>query len=139
MEVRAIIEPHIAFLAARNATDRDIEEIWATIGELEGFFKAKTRFRANDENFHKALAAAAKNPFLSVFQAALVNVLFKFIYDIVWPEDHKGSILTYHRRIAEKVSMRDPEGAMQAMVEHLADMERILDQVPGNKSRPWLR
>jgi DNA-binding FadR family transcriptional regulator len=139
IEVRGMIEPQIAFLAARNATDADIENIWATIRELEHSFKVKSKFKGTDENFHKALAAAARNPLLSVFQAALINVLFKFIYDIVWQEEHKGNILLHHRRIAEKVMERHPEGAMQAMVEHLADMQRILSQCPVTKTHPWIK
>lgn len=139
IEVRSMIEPQIAFLAAKNATEADIENIWATIRELEHFFRVKSKFKGTDENFHKALAAAARNPLLSVFQAALVNVLFKFIYDIVWQEEHKGNILLHHRRIAEKVNERDPEGAMQAMVEHLADMQKILSQCPETKTHPWIK
>ena len=76
---------------------------------------------------------------MSLFQGALIDVLFKFIYDIVWQEDHKGNILLHHRRIAEKVSERDPEGAMQAMVEHLADMRRILSQCPVTKVHTWFK
>jgi GntR family transcriptional repressor for pyruvate dehydrogenase complex len=139
IEVRSMIEPQIAYLAAKNVTGRDVENIWGTIDELEHFFRIKTKFKGTDENFHKALAAAAKNPLLSIFQAALIDVLFKFIYDIVWQEEHKRSILFHHRRIAERVDAKDPEGAMQAMVNHLADMQDILSQCPETKARAWIR
>lgn len=137
IEVRTIIEPRIAFLAAKNANAEDVEKILATLRELEHFFKVKTKFKSTDENFHKALAAAARNPLLSVFQSALIDVLFKFIYDVVWQEEHKGSILLHHRRIAEKVGKRDPEGAMQAMADHLDDMQRILAQCPETEFHAW--
>lgn len=139
VEVRGIIEPRIAFLAAKNATDEDVENIRATLWELEHFFKVKTKFKSTDENFHKALAAAAGNPLLSVFQAALIDVLFKFIYDVVWQEEHKGNILVHHRRIAEKVGSRDSEGAMQAMVDHLDDMQRILAHCPETRIHTWIK
>jgi len=139
IEVREMIEPRVAFLAAKNATDEDIENIQATLRELEHFFEVKTKFKGTDENFHKALAAAAGNPLLSVFQEALIDVLFKFIYDIVWREEHKESILLHHRVIAEKVGKRDPEAAMQAMVDHLDDMQRILAQCPETKIHTWIK
>ena len=137
IEVREIIEPQIAYLAAENATERDIEKIWETITELEHFFKVKRKFQSSDENFHRALAAAAKNPLLSIFQASLIDVLFKFIYHINWQEDHKKNILFHHRKIAEIVAQKYPERAMEAMKEHLADMQSILFSSPVSKDLKW--
>jgi GntR family transcriptional repressor for pyruvate dehydrogenase complex len=139
IEVRDVIEPQITYLAAKNATEEDIATIWATIEELERFFEVKKRFKSHDENFHKALAVAAKNPLLIIFQASLIDILFKFIYNLSWPEDHKRSILFHHRNIAEKVKEKDPESAMQAMVDHLADMRRILGQPAATKTLDWLK
>ena len=138
IEVRGIIEPQVAYNAAKNATDEDIRSIWATIRELENFFKVKTKFQSSDENFHRALAEAAKNPLLSVFQAALIDILFKFIYNVDWQEEYKKSILFHHTNIAKKVERKDPEAAMQAMIDHLSDMHRILSQSPVKKELGWL-
>lgn len=134
IEVREIIEPQVAYLAARNGTDEDISTIWATIVELERFFVVKKKFKSHDESFHRALAAAANNPLLSVFQSAMIDVLFKFLYDIMWEDEHKKSILSQHRSIAEKVEKRDAAGARQAMKDHLKDMRRILSLSPIKKS-----
>ena len=138
IEVRDILEPRIASAAAVNATDQDIKNIWETIAELEHFFGVKSKFKSSDENFHKALAAAAKNPLLSVFQSSLIDVLFRFIYHINWQEEHKKSILFHHRNIAENVARKDPEGARQAMVDHLADMRLILSRIPVTKDLKWI-
>ena len=138
IEVRNIIEPQIAYMAAKNATDQDIKRIWVTIEELEYFFKMKNKFQSSDENFHKALAAAAKNPLLSVFQASLIYILFKFIYHINWQEEHKKSILFQHRNIAEQVAQKNPESAREAMLEHLADMQHILSRIPVTKVLKWM-
>jgi GntR family transcriptional repressor for pyruvate dehydrogenase complex len=138
IEVRNIIEPQIAYMAAKNATDQDIKRIWVTIEELEYFFKIKNKFQSGDENFHKALSAAAKNPLLSVFQASLIYILFKFIYHINWQEEHKKSILMQHRNIAEQVAQKKPESAREAMLEHLRDMQHILSRVPVTKVLAWM-
>lgn len=122
IQMRGIIEPHVAYLAAKNAGPEDIRQIWATIQELDRSFQKKVTFQAQDERFHKALAAAAKNPLLTLFQASLIDLLFKFICSIAWNEGDKRSITRYHRLIAEKVEGHDPRGARQAMLEHLSDM-----------------
>lgn len=126
IEVRAMIEPEVAYMAAANATEEDVEAIWATIHELGGFFRIKSKFKSSDENFHRALAAATKNPLLSVFQSSLIDLLFKFVYDVTWKKEDKDTMLSQHRLIAERVTGKDPEGAREAMVEHIVGMERLL-------------
>ena len=130
IEVRGIIEPQIAYMAATDPMPHEIEDIWDTISELEQSFKTKTRFQGEDENFHKALAVAAKNPLLMVFQASLIDLLFKFISSIRWNEEDKRDMIIYHKEIAEKVEQKDPKGARKAMLEHLSDMRRILSRYP---------
>jgi GntR family transcriptional repressor for pyruvate dehydrogenase complex len=139
VQVRFIIEPEVAYLAAKNATDDDIQAIWAAVEELGQFFAAKSQFKSTDENFHKALAVAAKNPLLAVFQASLIDLLFQFIYDVVWQEEHKGSIFHYHKTIAKKVEERDPVGARQAMISHLEDMQHILSTCPVKDVLKWIK
>lgn len=139
IEMRAIIEPQIAYMAASKATREDIEKIWETISELEHFFKTKTQFQSTDENFHRALAAAAKNPLLRVFQVSLIDVLFRFIYHVRWQEEDKRSMLSHHRKIAEKVANKDPEGAREAMIEHLKDMQSILSRLPLGQVLKWIK
>lgn len=136
-QVRFIIEPEVACLAARNATYEDIQAIWAAVEELGHFFARKSKFKSTDENFHKALAAAAKNPLLAVFQASLIDVLFKFLYDVVWKEKHKLSIFQHHKTIAKKIEEKDPVGARQAMISHLEDMQDILSTLPVTDVLKW--
>ena len=76
-----------------------------------------------------------------MFQASFIDVLFKFIYNINWQEEHKKNILFHHRRIAEEVAKRNPEGARETMLEHLEDMQRIriLSKVPVTKGHKWIK
>lgn len=139
IEVRLIIEPQIAYLAAQNAGKQEIESIWGTVRELEQLFKKRDVFHSSDENFHKALARATKNPMLSVIQASLIDVLFKFIHKVTWNEEHKRNILRHHTNIAEKVGEHSPEAAREAMIIHLSDMKRIISQLPMTRSTKWFR
>lgn len=130
LEVRGILEPHIAYLAAVDPAPEQVRDIWASIEELEESFASKSTFQSRDENFHKALADAANNPLLSVFQASLVELLFKFISRIRWSEEDKRNITYHHRKIAEQVERKDPRGARRAMVEHIRDMRSVLSRYP---------
>ncbi len=130
LEVRGILEPHIAYLAAVDPAPEQIRNIWASIEELEESFASKSTFQSRDENFHRALADAAHNPLLSVFQASLVELLFKFISSIRWSEEDKRNITYHHRKIAEQVERKDPRGARRAMVEHIREMRSVLSRYP---------
>jgi len=128
MEVRGILEPQIASLAAVDPSPRQVRDIWNSIKELEASFSAKSTFRSRDENFHKALAAAANNPLLSVFQASIFDLLFSSISSIRWTEDDKRNIAHHHRNIAQYVENKDPRNARKAMIKHLEDMRSILSR-----------
>lgn len=126
LEVRGILEPQIAYLAAVDPNPDQIQDIWDSIEELEASFASKRTFQSRDENFHKALAVAANNPLLIVFQASLIELLFKFISTIEWTEEEKRNMTFHHRRIAEKVEQRDPKSARKAMIAHIQDMRSLL-------------
>jgi GntR family transcriptional repressor for pyruvate dehydrogenase complex len=130
LEVRGILEPHIAYLAAVDPTPAQIRQIRESIEELEESFASRSTFQSRDENFHKALADAADNPLLGVFQASLVELLFKFISRIRWSEEDKRNITFHHRKIAEQVERKAPREARRAMVEHIRDMRSLLSGYP---------
>jgi len=64
MEVRFAVEPHIAHLAVRNATPRDLERIAAALARIEAAGADAERFSRGDQGFHLALAEGTHNPFL---------------------------------------------------------------------------
>ncbi len=130
LEVRGILEPQIAYLAAVDPTPEQVQDIWGSIEALEESFASKSTFQSRDEHFHKALAAAAGNPLLGVFQASLIELLFKFISRIRWSGEDKRNIQFHHRKIAEQVERKDPKAARKAMTEHIRDMRSLLSRYP---------
>ncbi|WP_457551096.1 FadR/GntR family transcriptional regulator [Desulfobacula sp.] len=130
VDVRGIIEPSIAYFAAKNRTNEDMEKIWTSIADLEKSFNKKTTFQSKDEHFHRALADAAHNPLLSVFQTSLIDLLFKFISTIKWNDEEKASMTLYHKKIAKRVETQDASSARKIMVDHLYDMRQMLIRYP---------
>lgn len=87
----------------------------------------------------RALAVAAKNSLLRVFQVSLIDVLFQSIYNVRWQEEDKQSMLSHHGKIAERVANKDPEGAREAMIEHLKDMQSFFSCLPLGQALKWIK
>lgn len=124
VQLREMIEPQVAYLAAQKATPEDIMMIWAAINEPEEIDQNSTMFARKNECFHKALAKAAGNPILAIFQAAIIDIWFKFVHKIEWKDKEKKNILSNHTIIAKLIEVHDPAGAKNAMINHLEDMKK---------------
>ncbi len=138
IQMREIIEPQIAYLAAKEGSPQKTELIWNAINELEDAFQVREKFKSEDERFHKALADAAGNPILAIFQASIIDILFKFIHKISWKAEDKDNMLNHHRKIAERVEAKDAIGAKQAMIAHLEDMNVLLSKLPVDDVLKWI-
>lgn len=121
-EVRDLLEVRIAELAAERATAADltamqraVDEMDASIDELDGFLRA-------DLSFHMALAEATQNDILF----ALVGSLVEKFQDV---RRMGGSVRTgnvnaqlAHKAILDCVRRKDSVGAGKAMREHLQEV-----------------
>jgi DNA-binding FadR family transcriptional regulator len=127
MQVRLLIEPQIATLAARVATQADLDRI-AECLDAGGVCAADDfeGFESWDARLHRAIAQAAHNGLLM----NMFDVLNTARALPVWgtlkrrtssPERRHG----YHREHTAVVAAlrdRDPEGAAEAMRSHLEDV-----------------
>ncbi|PLX90512.1 MAG: FadR family transcriptional regulator [Desulfuromonas sp.] len=118
MELRLIIEPQAAALAAVRANDDDLLKIWddyARMGsDMENDEAASLNTDA-DIDFHKSVIKACGNLFLSQFGGAIQGALHHTIYLSNKVQiDHKTS-LECHRRVVDAIENRDPQNAYSAM------------------------
>ncbi|MBP8614124.1 MAG: FadR family transcriptional regulator [Firmicutes bacterium] len=116
---RRAIETETAYLAAQNATDKDLRNIETIIKEHEQLLTLGSSGVEKDVEFHRALAEAGKN---KVLLSAL---------DVIYHDPEVGRALEYirakigsrmvedHKRIFARVLERDDEGARQAMAFHI--------------------
>src|SRR4051794_34106957 len=64
-EVRVVLEPEAARLAAERATQADLDEIWALLEELESRRRRSDRVLIDlDERIHRTIYRSAHNDFL---------------------------------------------------------------------------
>jgi GntR family transcriptional repressor for pyruvate dehydrogenase complex len=118
-EVREILEPDIAALAATRADEENLAAMREAIVVMDTARQDADAFIEADLDFHLALAEAASNPLILSLIDSIVGLLreqrMRTFYVDGGPE--RGQY--HHKRILEAVEHRDSQGARDAMRAHL--------------------
>jgi len=118
-EVRQILEPEIATLAAQRATDKDILAMQTAVDVMEINLQNADAFIAADNDFHRALAEATHNMLILALLDSIVNLLSeqrKLIFSVDGGPE-RGQL--HHKHILNAIVHHDPEVAHKAMIAHL--------------------
>lgn len=126
-ELRLLIEPGLARLAAARATSDDIALMRQSISDFESSGKDTLKLVSSDLLFHRAIFQASKNgPATSVFHS-IHRAMSKMILVTSQLVDLEHT-LAFHKPILQAVEHRDGERAARLMAEHLADAAALLTQ-----------
>lgn len=116
MQIRLIIEPQIAALAAQNATTKDIEILGVLCDEIETLIHVGQDFMQKDMEFHSQLATCSRNMVMS----NLIPVICQGITVFSTMIEHEfEQTIKSHRKIFKSVSQGRAADAQQAMMFHL--------------------
>ena len=118
MELRLIIEPQAAALAAVRANDDDILKIrdnFSRMGPVRGDSERPVINTDADIDFHKSIIKACGNLFLSQFGGAIQSALHHTIYLSNKIHINHNTSLECHRRVIVAIENRDPQRAYAAM------------------------
>jgi GntR family transcriptional repressor for pyruvate dehydrogenase complex len=128
-QVRAVLEMATARLAAIHATDADLVNLEEDLRAMEATVTDHEAFAARDADFHRLLAVATHNRLLVLLLDSIRDLMQDYIRSTLPHVDVGGAVILKHVRILERVRAKDPEGARQAMREHLtsAPWEQSLD------------
>lgn len=114
-ELRGIVEPAAAALAAERRTDDEVADMDAALTEMGRRTLKTEEGRAADQRFHAAILAAARNEPLAVLAStvgAAVGWTTRFKQRVhARPRDP----IPDHRAVLEAIRAADPEGARTAM------------------------
>jgi GntR family transcriptional regulator, transcriptional repressor for pyruvate dehydrogenase complex len=119
VEVREIIEPGIAALAAVRATEEEITAMREAVRVMDTNLDEADAFIAADNDFHRALAKGTQNALILTLVDSIVDLLSeqrKQIFSLSGAPE-RGQI--HHKRILESVVQHDAEAAREAMRAHL--------------------
>ncbi|MBL8386553.1 MAG: FadR family transcriptional regulator [Burkholderiales bacterium] len=125
---RAVIEPQIAALAARNIRRDEIARVRATIAAMESEAAAGRIPIDADRDFHVHIAAASGNGVLATVVGQLFNgrqsPLFSRLAGFFENPKSWAAAIAEHKRVLAALEARDPQAAAQAMHEHLQHAHR---------------
>lgn len=119
VEVREILEPEIAALAAARVTKESLDELREAIKIMDSSKTDPDSFIEADLDFHLALGEAAANPLILSLIDSIVGVLREQRLSIFKVEGGPERGQYHHKRILEAIENHDPLGAREAMRAHL--------------------
>jgi len=127
--IRKIIEPHVAYLAAENATPQEIEELGRILNEQELCIGRGESVLETNSLFHNHLAGAAKNRVMERLLLALIDLLHQSREEY-FTEDERNKraqrSLEGHKKILTAIKQGDGDVALKLMLQHLEDIEGII-------------
>ncbi len=130
VDVRLMIEPAMAEMAARNATEEDIAKLKECCDLVENNILSDKSYIQEDINFHVCVAECSKNrvieqliPIIDTTVMMLINVTHKKL---------KKETIETHRAIVDAIAERDPIGAKTAMMMHITYNRNMIKKMMKN-------
>lgn len=128
-DARKIVEVGIIELAAQRITDEDVSELEANLQKSIAAMHDPEQFLFADIELHTLIARIARNPILlrfieSIHQLGLASRRRTGRLSGVTEQS-----IADHQRIVEALIARDPQAARDAMLSHLANVEKKLKQL----------
>lgn len=127
-EARMMIEPGIAKLAAKNASEEDIAELQNTCNEVALLIKQGKNYTQKDMAFHVKIAQSTGNLVVS----RVIPIICSGIETYTQATKHSaaGTAAITHQMIVDAICLRDEAGAFFAMERHLRDNRDTLLLLP---------
>lgn len=119
VEVREILEPEIAALAAAHATHQDIADLRRAVETMDAHLSDADAFITADNFFHQILARATQNALILTLMNPVMELLSEQRKQIFFVEGGPLRGQSHHKQLLDAVGRHDAESARQAMRVHL--------------------
>ena len=129
MEYRIMLESQIAYLAAKNMDDSNIEQLRLILEEMvENDGKDVQRLTQLDIKFHYTMAIGCNNRLLLNTMSALTTQIHRSAYSgyYVDPKVTIPHSIMYHKQIFEAIRDHNQKAARAATREHVKDIYLVL-------------
>lgn len=128
-EVRMIIEPEIAAMAAERANEEDIKAMEEAVLAVEELCKKQKPYVEQDVRFHEQIARSTSNVVIPNIISTIQSAIHVFM-DVTDTSLIDMTIET-HRKIFEAIKAHQPEEARAAMILHLQNNRDKIRTVSG--------
>jgi len=132
-EMRRMIEPDLAYLAAERATEEEIAMMEKVLTLQQEQIDRGDYETDVDRNFHYIMARAARNKALLRITDNIIDLLAESREQYLQVEGRPQKSVLRHREVLEAIRARDPERAEKCMLEHLVDIETSLFGTSGRR------
>lgn len=124
VEVREILEPEIAALAATRITDEYIASMHGAVKTMDTALDNVDVFVEADLDFHLSLAEGTQNPIIPILMDSIIDLLREQRRRIGLTKGGLQRGQVHHKKILDAVTRHDADAARQAMQDHLKQVRK---------------
>lgn len=124
-ELREILEPAVAGLAARRATAANLLQLREVLDRTTGETRADGSLECDIE-FHLLVARAAGNPLVSTLHTLMTEWTMDVRRHSHTTREGRRTSLDGHRAIYDAIERHDPDAAHRAMADHLGVVRGLI-------------
>ena len=127
LATRASIEPQVARLAARHATQEHVAMLYAMCDVMEQIDVAAAdagiTYNQQNVDFHVQLARVAQNPVMMILMELLVGAVWRHerTSNLIVSAERYARTASEHRAIVDAIAQHDEDAAFAAMADHICD------------------
>ncbi len=125
-ELRRIVEPEMAALAAERITEPEVEAL-RRVADLPATDTVEQHVE-HDLNFHLTIARATRNPVLLVVMLSVDELLRESRRRAMAVSGELAKARTHHAAVFEAIASHDPDRARREMAAHMAQVAAALAQ-----------
>jgi GntR family transcriptional regulator, transcriptional repressor for pyruvate dehydrogenase complex len=122
-EMRKLIEPHIAALAAERATRSDIAQLKKIVAKQTAAVERGETGVEADAELHFSIGRATQNQALQKLVSGLMELLSRSREESLQSDARRSSSINAHRRIIAAIEKRDRNKARAEMLRHIEEVE----------------
>jgi len=128
LDVRVMIEPQIASLAAELRSEEDLIKLRQCYLNMEKYKNDRKLFTFYDIEFHKMISVSSGNPIFNI----ILEPIFHFLqtYHQASNESLNTDQITfdYHQKILNAIEQKDSDNAFKFMKEHLIIGQKYVNE-----------
>jgi GntR family transcriptional repressor for pyruvate dehydrogenase complex len=125
-ELRKVLEPAVAALAARRASKDDLEKMEAAIRGMKNSFDRPEEYMGHEMAFHESFAQASKNVAVQTMLQMMYGALAEGRRRTLPLIDDFSRNFQRHERILQAIRRRDAARARRALLDDLKYAEALL-------------
>ncbi|MGD0286519.1 MAG: FadR/GntR family transcriptional regulator [Acidimicrobiales bacterium] len=126
--VRSILEAGAIQLAAENISEEQLAELRGLVDDLGRAQSSVKRFLQLDIQFHRAIHRASRNQLLIALLESVAQLARESRAVTSRNAGVRERAYRHHVRILSALEGHDPVAAQEAMLEHLANMQSVLEE-----------